>query len=128
MQQRKSRRLFMLIFTGSLDQTALDNLRGALNLGKRGRLSDREDALFGRTAIPASDGSTLELELWRDEDAGPDQNPWSIVLKAPVGANVSAEQIAQLRARSEEASESVGLRLAEARMFAVDPPADYGAR
>lgn len=115
----------MLIFAGSLDQAALDGLRGALNLGKRGRLSDREDALFGRAAIPAPDGSTLELELWRDEDAGPDQNPWSIVLKAPAGAQIGTEQIAQLRARSEAAAGSVGLRLAEARMFAVDPPADY---
>ena len=124
-RQQKSRRLFLLIFAGTLDQAALDNLRGALGLGRRGRLSDREDAFFGGRAVPASDGSMLELELWRDEDAGPDQNPWSIVLTAPVGAQVGAEQIAQLRARSEAAAGSVGLRLAEARVFSVDPPAAY---
>jgi hypothetical protein len=120
-----SRRLFMLIFAGALDQAALDELRSALGMRRHGRLTDREDALFGSAGIPAPDGSRFDLELWRDEDAGPDENPWYIVLDGPTGVRLTTEQLAHLRARPEEAARSVGLRLAESRVFKVDPPVDY---
>src|SRR4051795_2775861 len=81
---------------GQLDQAALDGLRDALGLHRRGRLTDREDWEFGFRVLtagggpPAGGGGGLgsrgcppggdppaTLRLWRYED-----DRWAVTLDA----------------------------------------------
>lgn len=109
---------WLLILAGRLDQTRLDELRGRLELRRKGRLTDPEDAHMGTRELPGG----LVLDLWRNEDV---DDEWSIKLNAYAGAEASEEEIVQWRARAEEAVAAVGLAVVEFRSFPAPPREDY---
>ena len=116
--QMRMKARWMLILAGRIDQTRLDELRRLLELRRKGRLTDREDAHMGTREMPGG----LLLDLWRNEDV---DDEWSIKLSAYAGAAASEEEIVRWRARAEEAAVAVGLAVVEFRSFPAPPREDY---
>ncbi|WP_345630615.1 hypothetical protein [Rugosimonospora acidiphila] len=114
----RSKRRWLLVLAGRLDQAGLDELRGRLELRRMGRLTDREDAHLGTREIPGG----LVLDLWRDEDK---QDDWSINLDVDSGVDVPDEVLAQWRVRAEAAATAVGLTVVEFRSFPAPAREDH---
>jgi hypothetical protein len=70
-------RELILDLRGTLNQPALDGLRAALGLHRRGRLTDREDAEFGYRTVTENGEPRLTLRLWRNAE-----DQWRITIDA----------------------------------------------
>jgi hypothetical protein len=89
--------------SGQLDQTALEQLRDALGLHRRGRLTDLEDWEFGFRALDG-DGAAGMLRLWRYDDLR-----WAITLDAADAVTPSDAEVVALAEQAERAAAQAGL-------------------
>lgn len=106
-----SERRLLLIFRGSPSQTQLDRLREALDLCRRGRLTDLEDAHFGARDLVSADVPAA-MNLWRS-----DNELWSISIDADPSAILADNDIELWRSSAEAAAADAGLTFVERRSF-----------
>jgi hypothetical protein len=95
--------IFDVQLEGQLDQPRLDRLRKLLNLQPQGRLTDTEDASFGRRALRDVADEWLWLDLWRRNETG-----WSVRLTF-TGPRPAHPVVAQCLAEVLGAAAALGL-------------------
>src|SRR3954471_635866 len=86
---------------GQLDQAALDGLRDALGLHRRGRLTDREDWEFGFRVLTAEGEPPATLRPCRYAE-----RRWAVTLDA---AELPATEVLSWAERAEAAAAAAGL-------------------
>ncbi|MCG8919553.1 hypothetical protein L6E12_27645 [Actinokineospora sp. PR83] len=101
---------------GAVDREQLDRLRELLGLTPAGRLTDREDALFGSRDTGGGAVPQRSLGLWRDGEES-----WSVSLSAPRGSEVDDAELDRWAREAEAAAVAAGLRVVGRRMIAPKP-------
>lgn len=113
---KRMKRRLLLLTSGRLDQPRLEELRNALGLTRRGRLTDSEDSEFGYRNIGDPRDPSMILTLWRDAE-----DKWSISIDAATDADFDDGQIADWQADAESALRASGLDILERRAFPGEP-------
>jgi len=108
----KTQTRLLLIFNGSVTQERLDQLRQQLRMTSIGRLGDREDAHFGYRYLDRTSGTTLSMNLWREDD-----DLWSFSVNASPEIALSFDDLSTWRMEVEYAISEVGLVIVERRLF-----------
>ncbi|WP_327094674.1 hypothetical protein OIE68_31880 [Nocardia vinacea] len=108
----RAKRRLLLILSGELDHSRLEQLRDTLGLSRRGRLDDPDDMQFGARELGAGGDASVLAKLWRDGE-----NRWSLSVEVMPDALIDSTDVDQWQEMFDTAARSVGFDVVEVREF-----------